>query len=215
MHSESDLIRAGPVNSRGYGTLGPNGLCARAVGHVRRGILAVLFFSSMVSALAACWSMFRVLSYSWSPNVRSECLYRCDTTSRALIVRGTIYLHCFFLSEPITTFSSEIAVPGLVVIPHACPLFMQITGEGGAAAEYCNRSLEYIDARVNLFLLSLILASYPSWYIVTGPLRRALRMRRGLCLGCGYNLFGNDSGRCPECGASARIPGTEFRGHHT
>ena len=31
-------------------------------------------------------------------------------------------------------------------------------------------------------------------------LRRWERKKRGQCLGCGYSLTGNVSGRCPECG---------------
>ena len=34
-------------------------------------------------------------------------------------------------------------------------------------------------------------------------LRRALRLRRGLCPACGYDLTGNTSGVCPECGGQA------------
>ena len=34
-----------------------------------------------------------------------------------------------------------------------------------------------------------------------GPLRRRRRRRRGLCLKCGYDLMGNESGVCPKCGA--------------
>jgi len=30
--------------------------------------------------------------------------------------------------------------------------------------------------------------------------RRRFRLTHGLCLTCGYNLTGNVSGRCPECG---------------
>lgn len=33
-----------------------------------------------------------------------------------------------------------------------------------------------------------------------GPIRRLRRRRNGWCLHCGYNLAGNRSGRCPECG---------------
>lgn len=36
--------------------------------------------------------------------------------------------------------------------------------------------------------------------IVRGPVLRWWRMRRGRCLYCGYDLTGNRSGRCPECG---------------
>ncbi len=35
---------------------------------------------------------------------------------------------------------------------------------------------------------------------IRGPLRRYRRRRRGECIGCGYNLTGNESGMCPECG---------------
>jgi hypothetical protein len=38
-----------------------------------------------------------------------------------------------------------------------------------------------------------------------GPYRRHYRRRHNLCLTCGYNLTGNTSGRCPECGTA--VPG--------
>jgi hypothetical protein len=36
-----------------------------------------------------------------------------------------------------------------------------------------------------------------------GPSRRRRRRRRGLCAACGYDLTGNVSGVCPECGGVA------------
>ena len=47
-----------------------------------------------------------------------------------------------------------------------------------------------------LFLL------YPVLAIIRGPLRRHRRRKKGLCINCGYNLTGNVSGVCPECGES-------------
>ena len=51
-----------------------------------------------------------------------------------------------------------------------------------------------------LFLLAL-LGAYPTYVIVrswrASPKRRR---RRGLCLKCAYDLTGNESGVCPECG---------------
>ncbi len=44
-----------------------------------------------------------------------------------------------------------------------------------------------------VFGLPVILGTIPRW-------RLAHRRRRGLCISCGYNLTGNTSGRCPECG---------------
>jgi len=47
---------------------------------------------------------------------------------------------------------------------------------------------------------AVLLALWPAISFVRGPLRRFRRRRRGLCIPCGYNLAGNASGVCPECG---------------
>ncbi|MCH7813576.1 MAG: hypothetical protein IID40_06100 [Planctomycetes bacterium] len=50
-------------------------------------------------------------------------------------------------------------------------------------------------------LCPIVLAlSYPILAFIRGPLRRSRRRRKGLCVPCGYNLTGNTSGVCPECG---------------
>ncbi|MCH8146427.1 MAG: hypothetical protein IH987_00305 [Planctomycetes bacterium] len=49
----------------------------------------------------------------------------------------------------------------------------------------------------------VILTAYPTFAFIRGPLRRYRRRKRGLCLRCGYNLEGNVSGVCPECGEEA------------
>jgi hypothetical protein len=46
----------------------------------------------------------------------------------------------------------------------------------------------------------LLFAGYPVIAFVRGPLRRYRRRRMGRCRKCGYDLTGNVSGRCPECG---------------
>jgi hypothetical protein len=48
-----------------------------------------------------------------------------------------------------------------------------------------------------VFLLSTIL--------LHGAARRRLRVSRGLCTACGYNLAGSPGGACPECGAGGSI----------
>ena len=58
---------------------------------------------------------------------------------------------------------------------------------------------------------SCVTVWFPAWvpplvlatvsYIVARPLIRVRnRRRRGLCVTCGYDLRGNVSGVCPECG---------------
>lgn len=45
------------------------------------------------------------------------------------------------------------------------------------------------------------------WFVapVRGRLRRRAMRRRGLCRRCGYDLTGNRSGVCPECGTAVRV----------
>jgi hypothetical protein len=54
--------------------------------------------------------------------------------------------------------------------------------------------------RFPLACLILVGLSYPTVVAIRGPLRRWRRRRKGLCLKCGYDLTGNTSGVCPECG---------------
>ena len=54
--------------------------------------------------------------------------------------------------------------------------------------------------RMPLWVPFLIFAPYPTLAFFRGPVRRYRRRKRGLCVNCGYNLTGNISGICPECG---------------
>lgn len=47
----------------------------------------------------------------------------------------------------------------------------------------------------------VLLFVYPVVALLRGPLRRRRRRRRGQCENCGYDLTGNTSGICSECGA--------------
>ncbi len=54
--------------------------------------------------------------------------------------------------------------------------------------------------KVPVWLPLMLLSVYPIIAFVRGPLRRYRRRKRNQCDGCGYDLTGNESGRCPECG---------------
>ncbi|MHC4445632.1 MAG: hypothetical protein ACYTF1_00350 [Planctomycetota bacterium] len=57
--------------------------------------------------------------------------------------------------------------------------------------------------RLSIWVPLILLAIYPTVAFIRGPLRRYRlyrRERKGLCLNCSYNLTGNVSGVCPECG---------------
>ena len=57
--------------------------------------------------------------------------------------------------------------------------------------------------RVSVSFLVAILGAYPAWTFYRGPYRRTVRRKKGLCLTCSYDLTGNESGVCPECGTKA------------
>jgi hypothetical protein len=53
------------------------------------------------------------------------------------------------------------------------------------------------------FAVNTALFALAWWVVVAAPsrLRRSIRIRRGLCAGCGYNLAAGGQTVCPECGA--------------
>ena len=58
--------------------------------------------------------------------------------------------------------------------------------------------------RIPCSFLVILLCAYPCFELLfAGPRRRRHRARHGLCLRCGYDLRGNVSGVCPECGHRA------------
>ena len=53
---------------------------------------------------------------------------------------------------------------------------------------------------VPLWMLFILFAAYPLVAFARGPVRRWRQRKRGGCQNCGYNLTGNVSRVCPECG---------------
>ncbi len=51
-----------------------------------------------------------------------------------------------------------------------------------------------------VWAIAVASVSYPVMFMGWVLLRRYFRRRRRKCLKCGYDLTGNVSGRCPECG---------------
>lgn len=54
---------------------------------------------------------------------------------------------------------------------------------------------EYVEIALPAWLLFAVACPLAVWVIMSRP-----RNRTGCCVACGYNLTGNVSGRCPECG---------------
>ncbi len=59
---------------------------------------------------------------------------------------------------------------------------------------------EWRTIRVPSWFPFVLLAAYPALAFARGPLRRWRRRMRRFCIACGYDLMGNVSGVCPDCG---------------
>ena len=88
-----------------------------------------------------------------------------------------------------------------------CPaLFRVMTYKASTAisASGPNRwqMLEVWNVDVHLWWPILLFIAYPAAIFIRGPVRRWRRRRKGWCIPCGYDLTGNESGVCPECGTT-------------
>lgn len=54
--------------------------------------------------------------------------------------------------------------------------------------------------RVPAWPVIVLAAIYPTWFLIRRPLLRRRRRKAGLCVRCGYDLTGNETGVCSECG---------------
>jgi CHASE2 domain-containing sensor protein len=68
---------------------------------------------------------------------------------------------------------------------------------------YMHPSMTLLVASIVVMMLYLTTVGAIVGSAIAGSLveRRIRHLKRGECVGCGYNLAGS-SGRCPECGAS-------------
>ncbi len=77
--------------------------------------------------------------------------------------------------------------------------YLSIEGQSIPAGEWTARNVEWLTVAVPAWMPLVLCLPYPAYAWLAG--RRLRRRRaRGQCLRCGYDLRGNVSGRCPECG---------------
>ena len=105
--------------------------------------------------------------------------------------RRLTVVHAEYLSEPAMEMKERFSLPG---------------GHYQRAVTFSEELGMYSKSRTLIVYWTLplvfgaLLGVYPAAAFYRGPLRYWRRRRKGLCLGCGYDLTGNESGVCPECG---------------
>ena len=68
------------------------------------------------------------------------------------------------------------------------------------------RGWQYLSVSAPLWGLAILFSLYPTVGFIRAPVQRWRRRKRGVCVRCGYNLTGNVSGVCPECGTEVHQP---------
>lgn len=88
-------------------------------------------------------------------------------------------------------------------------LLFVLSTSGGVAALECsfsaarvNHTKGYVGILLCAALICAVLSICSVWYLA--KTFWMARIPKGSCQGCGYDLTGNVSGRCPECGREIR-----------
>jgi hypothetical protein len=86
----------------------------------------------------------------------------------------------------------------------AMPLALRITIAIAVVTLLAAGLVQGDSAAVAFVILPAALAGLLGWDLIDRPnARRRRRLRNGQCIRCGYDLTGNVSGVCPECGKPA------------
>lgn len=106
-----------------------------------------------------------------------------------------------------TRFGFGVVRGGLVVASGELPEYRGWYAEQALSTDPLLRMPEVFNygallgTSIPLWLVFTVLGAYPTVAFIRGPVRRWRRGRKGSCFKCGYNLTGNVTGVCPECGA--------------
>lgn len=74
----------------------------------------------------------------------------------------------------------------------------------GLTVGWCFQVTGYREVFVSMrfFSLAITAALIPMIYVTFTQIRQFSRKKQGRCLSCGYDLTGNESHTCPECGTA-------------
>ncbi len=187
---------------------------------IRKAIIVVLTLGAIATAMAWVWSLMSPFSwagYRW-PGVYEEVFACSPWPSRVDLVAGKAYFRHAFLIDagtPAPTITEDIAgcmVKVVVVKPRGRRLpwssdWKDTADERRERNRLKRKNFIRVEVlRLPLWAPFILFAAYPTIAFIRGPLRRYRRRRKGLCIPCGYDLTGNVSGVCPECGTEVAPP---------
>lgn len=174
---------------------------------IRKVVIVMLTLAAIGTVGVAVASFWMPLTWRSGPSTvvaawSTEAPVR--STVKGGVLRGS---YRFGPNEVLQINGASVLVPrsftrlGLAGNPTGDGSFMSLPSfQNGALPLWPNRVLRWAHGELPLWCPFLLFGTYPVVAFIFGPLRRYRRRKRGLCLKCGYNLTGNVSGVCPECG---------------
>ncbi|HXE53533.1 MAG TPA: hypothetical protein VN541_10980 [Tepidisphaeraceae bacterium] len=150
------------------------------------------FLSLLVSSLSLLLCAATVLLWVRSYSV-ADCLYRgtCERGDEIHLARGSLALDLLVISHPKREWRYHQEDPRDVNVS---------ASDEGELPDARFLGFEWSPS-VNLFAIPLWFVAATTLVLPTHCfLRKARTGKSGSCTACGYNLTGNVSGICPECG---------------
>ena len=143
----------------------------------------------LVSALAAAWI---ALLIDLPAGLRSQVPYILLAGALSFAVLGLVLdlLRASFRVWRVLFVLAAVAV--CVTLIASFPSYDKAISKNGSLLAYV-----FFSLNAALYIAGALM-------LIIAPLTRAFRRRpkAGYCAQCGYNLTGNTSGRCPECGVA-------------
>jgi len=183
---------------------------------IRKGIITVLTLAAVATALLWSQSWHHIRSWVWytSPMVK-YCFDDNSTpvTKQIYITGGKLYIEYYeLIDKNILSSTHLVEYTGfrwsttirrhrlLLRRRHGNTIAYVTDQEQRELKQLKTKQLWQLDICIPLWSPFILFATYPTISFIRGPLRRYRRRRKGLCIQCGYNLRGNTTGICSECG---------------
>ncbi len=167
---------------------------------IRKLVIVVLTLAAVLTTWLTVESYRHTTNYYWAPTAHDDLIVTCAMGGITLN-----HFHSFVTPFPQRRSSREISPYADDAMKAARKTLTYFYFDWYAPvyqpSEYSGRVIA-----MPLWLPFAVFAAYPTIAFIRGPLRRWRRQRRGLCAKCAYDLTGNESGVCSECGLKVKQP---------
>jgi hypothetical protein len=165
---------------------------------IRKAIIVVLTAGAAATAVLWAASLFTAWQWrTWRFDGKGELDLRPGRHTTFRFSDGALRLMCWYETDIDGPYADAYLDWGVL---HVLLFSTAYENKQGAVM----KQTQVAKIRIELWAPFVILAAYPTLAFFRGPLRRYRRRRKGLCVKCAYDLTGNVSGVCPECGTEVK-----------